>query len=230
MAVRERIIFKPVSVARRDPIPVAEAPDRLLRAVMLAYTAFCAVMIPVYLVDYGPTNFLYFCDLAILLVLAGLWASRPLLVSMAAVGIIVPQSVWILDFTATAMGHPLVGITAYMFDPGRPLFLRALSSFHGWLPLLLVFLVARTGYDKRAMACWTALATAALAASFFLMPPPSLHAGSTPVNINYVFGPSDAVAQQWMPAWAWASLLAFGLPLFATLPTHLLLRRFFEKN
>ena len=28
----------------------------------LAYTAFMAVLVPLYLRNYGPTNFLYFCD------------------------------------------------------------------------------------------------------------------------------------------------------------------------
>lgn len=28
----------------------------------IAYTAFMAVLIPVYWAHYGPTNFLYFCD------------------------------------------------------------------------------------------------------------------------------------------------------------------------
>ena len=39
----------------------------------IAYTAFLAVMIPVYWVNYGPTNFLYFCDVALLLTLIGMW-------------------------------------------------------------------------------------------------------------------------------------------------------------
>ena len=37
----------------------------------IAYTAFLAVMVPVYWANYGPTNFLYFCDVALLLTLVG---------------------------------------------------------------------------------------------------------------------------------------------------------------
>ena len=59
----------------------------------LAYTAFMAVLIPVYLYRYGWTNFLYFCDIALLLTLAGLWLDYPLLISMSAVGILIPQIV-----------------------------------------------------------------------------------------------------------------------------------------
>jgi hypothetical protein len=64
------------------PIPVP---------VKLAYTAFMAVLIPVYWYFYGPTNFLYFCDLALILTLIGVWIDSPLLVSMCAVGIILPR-------------------------------------------------------------------------------------------------------------------------------------------
>ena len=34
-----------------------------------AFTAFMAVLVPVYWKNYGPTNFLYFCDAALFLVL-----------------------------------------------------------------------------------------------------------------------------------------------------------------
>ena len=37
----------------------------------LAFTAFMVVLIPVYLTNYGPTNFLCFCDIALLLTMAG---------------------------------------------------------------------------------------------------------------------------------------------------------------
>ena len=107
------------------PIPVP---------VKLAYTAFMAVLIPVYWYFYGPTNFLYFCDLALILTLIGVWIDSPLLVSMCAVGIIFPQLLWCLDFAGNFLGAPITGMTNYMFS-SSPLFLRGLSLFHGWLPL-----------------------------------------------------------------------------------------------
>ena len=60
----------------------------------LTYTAFLAVLIPVYWVNYGPTNFLYFCDVALFLTLAGVWLEKPLLISLPAVGILIPQALW----------------------------------------------------------------------------------------------------------------------------------------
>jgi len=38
-----------------------------------------------------------------------------------------------------------------MFDARFPPVLRLLSLFHGWLPILLVYLVWKLGYDRRAV-------------------------------------------------------------------------------
>ena len=45
---------------------------------------------------------------------------------------------WLVDFIRSAVGYPVVGMTAYMFDAKNSLFLRGLSLFHGWLPFLLL--------------------------------------------------------------------------------------------
>ena len=63
------------------------------------------------------------------------------------VGILAPQALWVADLFANMLGHPIVGMTDYMFDQSLPLHLRALSLFHGWLPFLLLFLVGAAGYD-----------------------------------------------------------------------------------
>jgi hypothetical protein len=47
--------------------------------VKVLYTAFVCVLVPVYWRDYGPTNFLYFCDVAVFFALAAMWTERPLL-------------------------------------------------------------------------------------------------------------------------------------------------------
>ena len=70
---------------------MTRTPNRLPLWLKLAYTAFMAVLVPVYWYYYGPTNFLYFCDVALFLTLAGIWLESPLLVSMCAVGIVAPQ-------------------------------------------------------------------------------------------------------------------------------------------
>jgi len=195
----------------------------------VAYTAYMAVLVPVYWHYYGPTNFLYFCDVALLLTLIAIWPENALLISMCSVGILVPQAIWVIDFASTAAGFPLTGMTNYMFDSSHSLFLRLLSLFHGWLPFLLVYLVWRTGYDRRGFWSWTILSWALLFICFFAMPLPTPDPGLTPVNINYVWGPSDAAAQTWMPPYVWFACLLVGLPLIAFAPVHFLLARFMPK-
>ena len=214
---------------RRDS---SSSPRRIPLWLKIAYPGFLAVMIPAYWRDYGPTNFLYFCDAAAFLTLAALWSENALLASVAAVGIVLPQLVWVLDFGAHFAGLKITGMSDYMFDPKLPLFTRAISLFHGWLPFLLLYAVWRLGYHRRALAVWVGLAWALILVSYFWMPPPGsvLANPKQPVNINYVYGFSDHAPQQWMPAWAWLLTMMLGLPLLVCWPTHLTLMRFFASG
>lgn len=196
----------------------------------LVFTAYMALHLPEYWFNYGPTNFLYFCDVALALTFIGAWIESSLLISMCCVGILLVQIFWLLDFSARLAGLHLTPLTDYMFDPRFPLRLRALSLFHGWLPVLLVYLVWKLGYDRRAFWLWTVLAWALLLVCFFVMPPPMPNAGLAPVNINYVYGLSDTAPQHWMPPLAWLALLMAGLPLIAYAPTHWLLQRIAPKR
>jgi hypothetical protein len=204
---------------------IAEPTRRLPVWLKLAYSAFMAVLIPVYWHQYGPTNFLYFCDVALILTLIGIWIESPLLVSMCLVGIAMSQALWVIDFLGNLAGVPITGMTDYMFETHRSLFLRGLSLFHGWLPFLLLYLVWKLGYDRRAFPAWTLLAWVLILICFFLMPPPNPNPGLTPVNINYVWGFSDHVAQSWVPAAVWLAGEIVLLPLLAFAPVHVLLVR-----
>ncbi|MDB6138338.1 MAG: hypothetical protein JWO94_1410 [Verrucomicrobiaceae bacterium] len=194
----------------------------------VALTVFVAVLVPVYWMDYGPTNFLYFCDIALLITLYGVWKESALAVSMAAVGILIPQVLWCLDFLWQIMA-PHEGMTAYMFDGHKSLFLRGLSLFHGWLPFLLVYLVARLGYDRRALKSWTVLGWALCLIAFFFLPPAGadLSNPDTPLNVNYVFGMDDARPQVWMPQALFLPLYMLLLFAVAYVPAHLILKRLF---
>jgi hypothetical protein len=206
-------------------IRMTQAAWRVPLVLKLAYTIFMAALVPVYWHYYGPTNFLYFCDLALILTLIGIWPENALLISMCCVGILIPQAVWLVDFFANLAGVSLTGMTDYMFDAGHSRFLRSLSLFHGWLPILLVYLVWKTGYDRRALPFWTVLAWIVLPICFFLMPGPTAHPGLMPVNINYVWGTSDLAAQTFVPAYIWFLGLLIGLPLLVYVPTHFVLLR-----
>jgi hypothetical protein len=208
---------------------IAAPVDRIPLWVKLAYTAFMAVLVPVYWANYGPTNFLYFCDTALLITLVGIWIESPLLVSMCAVGIIGSQTLWVADFVLNIFGIKLTGLTDYMFMADHSLFLRGLSLFHGWLPFFLVWLVWRLGYDGRGLPAWTVVAWALILISFFFMPPPRPDPGLEPVNIDYVWGFSDTEPQHWMPSGVWVVGLMILLPLLLYVPVHVLLRRTMPK-
>lgn len=203
--------------------------NRIPLVAKILYTAFVAVLVPYYWYAYGPTNFLYFCDTALLLTVVAMWLESPLLASAAAVGILIPQAVWVVDFFGSIIGKAPVGMTAYMFSPKLSLFTRGLSFFHFWLPFVLVWLVWKLGYDRRALKVWTVLAWGLMLIAYFLLPAPPapMSNPNIPVNVNYVFGLSDDGPQAWMPQFAWFGLMLTVLPTLVYWPTHLFLKRFF---
>jgi TRAP-type mannitol/chloroaromatic compound transport system permease small subunit len=200
---------------------------RIPLAVKIPYTCFVIVVVAVYWSSYGPTNFLYFCDVALLLTLAGIWLESALLVSMCCVGILLPQLFWLVDFLCQMSGHSLTGLTAYMFSPTLTLFARGLSLFHGWLPIMLVWLVCRLGYDRRALRAWSVLAAALVLFSYFFLPRSGavLANPNIPVNVDYVYGFSDKEPQHWLNQTLYVAVYLAALWGVVFLPTHAVLKR-----
>ena len=64
----------------------------------ITYTVFVCVLVPVYWRQYGPTNFLWFSDIALLALVPALWLESPLLVSMMALAVLVPELAWNIDY------------------------------------------------------------------------------------------------------------------------------------
>ena len=174
---------------------------------------FVAVLVPIYWHHHGPANFLWFSDIALFAVLITLWTGDRLLPSMMAVGVLPFEILWMVDF---ATAGQLMGITGYMFDPALPLFLRALSLFHVAIPPLLIWMLVRQGYDRRAVWAQTLLAWVVLPASWLLASPQD--------NINGVYGPFDEPQTLLPPLVYLAGYMAI-LPLAVHLPMHALLRR-----
>ncbi len=209
-----------------DPSPINGRRGRAIPLwLKFAYTAFMAVLVPIYWHHYGPANFLFFSDLALFFALAAIWLESPLLASMPAVGTLATQALWIADFVAVALGGEITGMTGYMFDSAYPAYLRALSLFHIWLPALLLFLVWRLGYEARAFWAWTILSWGVLLISYLLLPPPGPNVAGTARNINYVYGFTDTEPQTIMPQWLWLLMLMAGYPLLIFAPVHFALRR-----
>jgi hypothetical protein len=186
----------------------------------VGYTIFVCALVPIYWREYGPANLLWFSDIALLALVPALWLENALLVSMLAVSVVFFEALWNLDFFfRLATGKSLIGLSAYMFDPGIPLFIRGLSSFHIVLPLLLLWMLHRLGYDHRAFLWQTIVALVVL--------PLSYRVSNAQENVNWVYGLGEN-RRRILPAPLFLILLMLLFPLAVYLPTHLLFARIFR--
>ena len=185
------------------------------------YTAFVAAIVPVYARQYGWRNFLWFSDIALLLTTPALWLERPLLASMQAVSVTVPETGWTIDLGARQLfGVRLIGLADYMFDRKIPRPIRALSLFHLWLPPLLLWTVARLGYDRRAFRAQTLLTWTVLVATYHLTDPAD--------DINWVYGLSGS-PQRRIDRRVYLLFVMAMYPIAFHWPAHLALSHLFPK-
>jgi hypothetical protein len=211
------------SSACSDPLPFADGLEvetgEIPLWLKLTYTAFVAVLVPVYWVKWGPGNFLWFSDIALFGALVAVWLGSSLIASMMTLAVLLPELGWNLDyFSRLLTGKNVFGLSGYMFDSSRPLYLRALSLFHVILPALLIWLVYRLGYDPRALYYQTGLAWLVLPLTYLLTDPAD--------NINWVRGPGEKPQQKIHPLLYLIGVMLF-FPLFVYLPTHFLMRWLF---
>ena len=106
-----------------------------------------------------------------------------------------------------------------MLDPKIPVFIRGLSCFHIVLPLLLLWMLHRLGYDQRAFVWQTVVALAVLPISYLVSNPPE--------NVNWVYGFGQK-PQTILPAPLFVIFLMLLFPIAVYLPTHLLFSRIFR--
>lgn len=186
----------------------------------VVYTIFVCALAPIYWRQYGPANFLWFSDIALLALVPALWLENPLLVSMMAVSVVFFEALWNIDFFfCLATGKSLIGLSAYMFDPRIPLFIRGLSAFHIVLPALLLWTLHRLGYDERAFLWQTTVALVVLPLSYLVSNPQE--------NVNWVHGFGQN-PQRILPGPLFVILLMLLFPLAVYLPTHLVFARIFR--
>jgi hypothetical protein len=185
----------------------------------IAYTLFVCLLVPIYWRQYGLVNFLWFSDIALLVLVPALWFESPLLISMMALAVVLPELAWNVDyFFRLATGVSLIGLTSYMFDATIPPFIRGLSLFHVALPVILIWMLSLLGYDDRALLWQTLVAAAVLPLSYFLSTPRE--------NVNWVYGLGEK-PQTKVPAPLFVLFLMLLFPVGVYLPTHLLLDRIF---
>jgi len=188
----------------------------------LFHTCLVLLLVPVYWIELGVSNFLWGSDIALLVMIFGLWLESRFLVSMMAVGVLLPELAWNIDYLAHLIaGRDVFGLnaTGYMFSQDVSLLVRVLSLFHTMLPIVLLYSLMRLGYDPRAFLAQVVLCWLVLPASYLLTEPDK--------NINWVYGIVQ-VPQIWMPESSYLLLLMLLYPLLIFLPTHLLLNKIFK--
>ncbi len=172
------------------------------------------VWLTIYLKFWGPTTFLFLCDIAVILTCIGLFTGNALLLSSQAVSSIVVDTAWLIDIaTKLIFNRHLIGGTDYFFDPNYPLWVRLFSLFHVAMPFVLIYAVRRTGYDRRALRLQFVIAAVAMIASRFADPYK---------NINFIFA-DPIVHRQWGPAPIHVAAMLAGLTIVIYIPAHAVL-------
>jgi hypothetical protein len=119
-----------------------------------------------------------------------------------------------------------------MLDPARPLALRALSLFHLWLPVLVLYAIHELGYEPKALWIQTVIALCVLPVCYVSFDPAlDTNDAVMPLvrglpfdrdfNINWVHAFYDQ-PEPWIGARRFWQMMV-GYPLLVHLPTHLLL-------
>jgi hypothetical protein len=177
-------------------------------------TAWTVALVPVYWVHLGPANFLWFSDIALFLTIAALWTNSRRLISIAAVSVLLLEIVWNIEFAGHLVGLRITGMTDYMFDSSSPLHVRAMSLFHVWMPVVMLWMIRRVGYERQAVYLQTAICWLVLAVTYAFTDPSR--------NINWVFRLGGYNLP--IPPLAYMAGLMLAMPLLVYHPTHRVLK------
>lgn len=190
----------------------------------IGWTLWVAVWMPLYFQYYGPSTFLWFCDFANFIILAGLWRESPLLLSWQAVSVLIFQLAYTLDILGRLIfRRHFIGGTEWVFDdPSIPLRIRLASVFmHVAAPPVLVWGVRRLGYDRRALPLQIATAAVLLPVCWL--------GWDAALNLNWVWKPFNR-KQEWTGPALYVLVCIVGYAVLLFLPTHLILNRLFGRK
>ncbi len=186
----------------------------------LVYTVFFLLIMYVNFAYHGWRNVLWFSHIALVLLFLGLWTEKRVLVSMAGISVLFFHSLWTLMFLARLLfGFHSGGAIAYVFDAGTPLYLRSVTMFHVATPPLILYLLSKKGYDRRAFRYQKFWGATLILITYLLSPQR---------NVNWVHGPVEP--QSFLHPYFYLAVLITVLVLFVYLPTHLLLDKFFGQK
>jgi hypothetical protein len=176
------------------------------------------VWLPVNLHAWGWQNMLHLCDVGAVIACLGIYKQIPILFSSQAVASLLVGVLWSLDIGwRLVTGQHLFGGTEYMWDARYALWIRLLSTFHVWLPLVLLWVIRKLGYDSRALALQSTITAVLLIFSRFLSPA---------LNMNYAFW-DPLFHRVWGPAPLHLAVIFAGAVVLLYWPTHVLLGRMF---
>ena len=182
--------------------------------------AWLAIYLPAYAIHYGLANFLFLCNIAVMMACVGLWRGNGLMLSSAALSSLLVDPVWTLDVGwRLLLGRHLIGGTEYMWDPRWPLPVRLLSLYHVALPVLLLVTLRHTGYDRRAYPLQSLVALAAVGAGRLAGPG---------ANINHAFV-DPILKRSFEPAALHLAVIASGLVLVVYPVTAAVLSRLYPR-
>jgi hypothetical protein len=189
--------------------------------IKVAWSAGVIVWIPLYWRQYGAQNFLFFCDLGNLLMLAGLWLESSLIFSWQGCSLLVFQSLFVFDLAgAMVSGRHWIGGTEFMFDGQIPLVVRLLSLFHVVTPPLLLWGIQRLGYDARGWKLATMTAWVVVPINYFWRPQ---------CDVNWARGPFFH-EQHFLPGMVYVVGYLIVVPAVIYFPTHLLIGRWMSRE
>jgi hypothetical protein len=181
----------------------------------IGWTVWVVVWAPVYWMQYGTQNFLFFCDVGNVLIGVGLWLESPLIFSWVASGLLLFQTLYTVDLAGALLtGRHIVGGTEYMFDPNLAIAIRLLSLFHVVTPPLLLWAIWRLGYDPRGWKLQILMAWVVVPINYFWRPE---------MDVNWARGPFFH-QQQAVPGLVYLIVYLIAVPTLVYFPTHLFLR------
>jgi hypothetical protein len=192
--------------------------------IKVPYTIFVCALVPIYWMERGPANFLWLSDIALLATVPALWMENRFLTSMMAVGVLLPELAWNADFFLHLItGYDVIGLngTGYMFATDNTPLFKFFSLFHVFLPVLLLWMIYRLGYDRRAVYAQTLLIWVLLPICYLATDPER--------NLNWVFG-IGSPPQTWVPGPLYLVFLMCAYPLLVLIPTHFILKSVFNER
>jgi hypothetical protein len=179
--------------------------------IKVLWTLAVIVWIPIYWRQYGLQNFLFFCDLGNLFIVAGLWLESPLIFSWQATGLLLFQTLFTIDLAGALVSRRhWIGGTEYMFDPQVAIAIRLLSLFHVVVPPLLLWAIWRLNYERRGWKRQTIVTWIVVPINYFWRPE---------YDVNWARGPFFR-EQHAVPGLVYVLAYLIIVPAIVYYPTH----------